>query len=448
MQKFSAICKLILLFIFMMASCKEKETPVVNNGEASLSSIELEYNGSIFNTQISGNNIILDRLLPYGATRLTIRSLNLAENCSSNFKAGDIFNLTSTTTPSMPFIISPIIVTNTNSKKTAAYEVQFNTSKYISVVGQYGLLQTNGNKIVDKNKNPVSLAGNSFYWSNNGWGGENYYKSQVVDWLALDWGTSIVRASMGVDDVGGYLQDKNGNIKKVKVIVDAALAKGLYVIIDWHTENAHKYQDEAVEFFTQMALLYGKNDNIIYEIFNEPLEISWSNTIKPYAEKVITAIRKIDPDNLIVVGTPTWSQRVDLAAADPITISTNIAYTLHFYTVYHKKELRDLATAAINKGLPIFVTEWGPIGYTQNDPEADLWMEWCKANMISHCAWAVNDKLEEWSIVKPGTYNLNNLFYNESKGDTLSVKLRTFWSDSSLTETGKLERKYIRSWVK
>jgi hypothetical protein len=68
--------------------------------------------------------------------------------------------------------------------------------------------------------------------------------------------------------------------------------------------------------------------------------------------------------------------------------------------------------------------------------------------MISHCAWAVNDKLEEWSIVKPGTYNLNNLFYNESKGDTLSVKLRTFWSDSSLTETGKLERKYIRSWLK
>ena len=50
--------------------------------------------------------------------------------------------------------------------------------------------------------------------------------------------------------------------------------------------------------------------------------------------------------------------------------------------------------------------------------------------MISHCAWAVNDKLEEWSIVKPGTYN---------------VKI---WSDSSLTETGKLERKYIRSWVK
>jgi len=107
-----------------------------------------------------------------------------------------------------------------------------------------------------------------------------------------------------------------------------------------------------------------------------------------------------------------------------------------------------VATAALNKGLPIFVTEWGPIGYTQNDPEADLWMEWCQANMISHCAWAVNDKLEEWSIVKPGTYNKNNMYTYEGLAPALSIRAKTFWSDSSLTETGKLERKYIRSWVK
>jgi endoglucanase len=436
-----SILLFILINIVLFTSCtKNDNTTVIENGEASISSLSFDYNGSIFSTKISGNTIILDRLLPYGTLSVHIQSIILGENCTSNLKVGDKLNQSNNG-------IS-IIVTNLLSKKTATYQLQLNTNNYSSVVDKYGLLQTIGNKIVDKNKAPVSLAGNSFYWSNNGWGGENYYKSAIVDWLALDWGTSIVRASMGVDDIGGYLQDKNGNIKKVKIIVDAALARGLYVIIDWHTENAHKYPDEAVDFFTQMALLYGNNDNIIYEIFNEPLEISWSNAIKPYAEKVITAIRKFDPDNLIVVGTPTWSQRVDLAAADPITISNNIAYTLHFYTVYHKKELRDLATAALNKGLPIFVTEWGPIGYTQNDPEAELWMEWCRTNMISHCAWAVNDKLEEWSIVKPGTYNLNNLYYNESKGDTLSLKQRTFWPDSSLTESGKLERKYIRSWVK
>jgi len=421
--KSKSINLVILSIAFIWTSCTKKETPtVISNGEASLNSIDFIYDGSIFNTKILGNNIILDRNLPYGAANATIQRFTLGENCTLKLKIGDKINVSNNGTE--------IIITNDSSKKTATYKVQLSTRNYISVVDKYGLLQTSGNKIVDKNRNPVSLAGNSFYWSNNGWGGENYYKPEFVSWLALDWGTSIVRASMGVDDIGGYLQDKKSNMAKVKVIVDAALANGLYVIIDWHTENAHKYPDEAVDFFTQMAMLYGKNDNIIYEIFNEPLEISWSNTIKPYAEKVITAIRKIDPENIIVVGTPTWSQRVDLAAADPITISNNIAYTLHFYTVYHNQGLRDIATAALNKGLPIFVTEWGPIGYTQNDPETDLWMEWCRVNMISHCAWAVNDKLEEWSIVKPGTYNIN------------------IWSDSNLTETGKLERKYIRSWVK
>ena len=41
----------------------------------------------------------------------------------------------------------------------------------------------------------------------------------------------------------------------------------------------------------------------------------------------------IDPDNLIPLGAPEWSQKVDLVAADPIIGYDNIAYTFHFYTV-------------------------------------------------------------------------------------------------------------------
>ena len=79
-----------------------------------------------------------------------------------------------------------------------------------------------------------------------------------------------------------------------------------------------------------MAKKYGKHPNIIYEIYNEPLKISWDTVIKPYAEKVIEAIRKIDKNNIIVVGTPHWSQDVDNASENPIKGYKNIAYTLHF----------------------------------------------------------------------------------------------------------------------
>lgn len=297
-----------------------------------------------------------------------------------------------------------------------------------TVVQIHGLLQQNGNKIVDKNNEPVSFAGNSFFWSNDNWGGERYYKAEVVSWLKNDWKTTIVRAAMGVEDPGGYLDNKTANKNRVKTIVDAAIDEGIYVIIDWHSHHAEDNTNEAALFFQEMANLYGEYDNVIYEIYNEPLDISWSTIIKPYAISIIAAIRSIDPDNLIVVGTPEWSQRVDLAAADPITGYSNIAYTLHFYSIHHQQWLRDRASAALESGIALFVTEWGSIGYSLVDSEANEWMAWCFTNKISHCNWAVNDKEEEWSILIPG------------------ASTTAGWSDDDLTKAGKLARNIIRNW--
>ena len=69
--------------------------------------------------------------------------------------------------------------------------------------------------------------------SSDGWGGEKYYRSEVVEWLKKDWNTTIVRAAMGVEDPSGYLQNKTANKDQVKIIVDAAIDQGLYIIIDW-----------------------------------------------------------------------------------------------------------------------------------------------------------------------------------------------------------------------
>ena len=50
-----------------------------------------------------------------------------------------------------------------------------------SIVDRHGLLRVMGNKIVNKNNIPISLAGNSFFWSNDNWGGERYYTSEAVE---------------------------------------------------------------------------------------------------------------------------------------------------------------------------------------------------------------------------------------------------------------------------
>lgn len=299
-------------------------------------------------------------------------------------------------------------------------------------VAVHGNLSVKGAKIVDKNNNAVSFAGNSYFWSNNGWGAEKYYNADVVKWLNDNWGATIIRAAMGVEDSGGYIGNPTDNKNRVKAVVNAAIAEGMYVIIDWHSHHAEDNQAAAIAFFKEMAQTYGNNPNVIYEIYNEPLQVSWSNTIKPYAEAVISEIRKIDPDNLIIVGTPTWSQDVDVAANDPITSSTNIAYTLHFYAATHKESLREKAQTAINKGIALMVTEWGTVEASGNGnvdvASTDAWMSFLATNDISHANWSITDKSEGASLLNPGASATGG------------------WSSSNLTASGTKVKSIIQNW--
>lgn len=291
-------------------------------------------------------------------------------------------------------------------------------------------LSVSGNKILAGGQ-PASFAGNSLFWSNTGWGGEKYYNAGAVAWLKNDWKSRIVRVAMGVDEGGGYLQDAAGNKARVKAVVDAAIANDLYVIIDWHSHHAEDYRSQAVAFFEEMARTYGRSNHVIYEVYNEPLNVSWSGTIKPYAQAVINAIRAIDPDNLIIVGTPNWSQDVDAASRDPLQ-GTNIAYTLHFYAGTHGQGLRDKAQTALNNGIPLFVTEWGSVSASGDgavaEAETAAWMDFLKARGISHANWALNDKSEGASALVPGA---------PAQGG---------WTAGQLTRSGTLAKQIISGW--
>ncbi len=298
-------------------------------------------------------------------------------------------------------------------------------------VSVHGALSVSGTHIVDQNNDIVSFAGNSFFWSNTGFGAEKYYTSGAVAWLQQDWKSTIVRAAMGVDEFGGYLSDPQGNKNRVKTIVDAAIENGMYVIIDWHSHHAEDYQADAIAFFEEMAQTYGDTPNVIYEIYNEPLQVSWSNTIKPYSEAVINAIRAIDPDNLIVVGSSNWSQDVDIASLDPI-VGNNIAYTLHFYAGTHGASLRQKAETAMNNGLALMVTEWGTVNANGDGgvdvASTDQWMMFLDIHGISHCNWSVHDKREGASILQPGA---------DPNGG---------WALSDLTTSGLLVKEIVENW--
>ena len=303
-----------------------------------------------------------------------------------------------------------------------------------SPVTNHGALTVNGTYIEDQHGDVVCFAGNSLFWSNTNWGAEPFYNPSLVNWLKNDWNCSIVRASMGVGpESGGYFDDPIGNQERVETIVNAAIDEDIYVLIDWHSHDAHNQQNEAIAFFESMAELYGDYDNVIYEIYNEPLNVSWSDVIKPYCESVIAAIREIDPDNLIVVGTPNWSQDVDVASQDPISAYDNIVYTIHFYAGTHGQWLRDKVSIAINNGLALFCTEWGTVNANGdgavNEIETEAWMEYFCEHKISHLNWHIHDKNEGSATLVNGA--------NPFGG----------WSPSDLTESGSLVKSIVSEWA-
>jgi len=258
-----------------------------------------------------------------------------------------------------------------------------------TAVQVHGQLRVARGRIVDESGKPVRLRGMSLFYSQ--WG-EAFYNARAVQWLAEDWNATVVRATMGVEH-GGYLSDPDAEREKIEAVVQAAIAAGIYVIIDWHDAHAHDHIDVAGRFFDEMAEKYGSHPNVLFEPYCEPEDKDWSATIKPYHEALVKVIRKHTP-NMIIIGTPHWDQYVDVAANDPVN-DTNLAYALHFEAPVHGEWLRQKVSAVLEQRVAIFVSGWtmgnsserGSIDFRA----AQVWMDFLANHSISDVNWALFD---------------------------------------------------------
>ena len=321
-----------------------------------------------------------------------------------------------------------------------------------SPVAKYGQLKVVGAQVQSEKTNAaVQLRGMSFGWTSDITAESMpraYYNERVVAWLAADWRVSLVRAAMGVSDKDGpnqapgqpYKGSENTHKNIVKTLVNAAIWQGIYVIIDWHSHNATGELNEARPFFREMAGIYKDYPNVIYEIYNEPINDGW-DAIKTYANSVISEIRAVDPKNLIIVGTPQYSSQIGQAASSPLS-ATNIAYAMHFYCDHGEGYIPFTNTTTI----PIFASEFG-ISKSSGDGtcsqynngdgygETDTWLDKLDARKVSWANWQVNNRNESSSILKmPGP------------GADISRLHKGKWTDNDLSDRGKWIRSRLRDY--
>ena len=309
--------------------------------------------------------------------------------------------------------------------------------KKVGPVSYYGAIHTSGGKIIGaKNNQEAMLRGMSLFWSDAT--GLPYYKKDVISWAVDNLKMDVFRFAMGITCYSSTQQKSNGCVDSadslfngysyasapesymatVDKMVEAAIENDVYIILDWHSHRAEHEKTMAKTFFSAVSKKYANVPNVIYEVYNEPVNTSWG-TIQSYASEIIGEIRK-NTENLALVGTPSWSQLTNYGGVS----GTNVGYVFHFYAGTHKVgSFGSRITAAKNSGSPVFITEWGTVnadGAGSADQSAtNDWINFMEQNKISNCNWSLrqtngketsgmfegNDELSSQGLLEKATYS-------------------------------------------
>lgn len=277
-----------------------------------------------------------------------------------------------------------------------------------------------GNELVDGDGNTLRLLGvnrSSFeYACAQGWGfNEGYTDASSIAAMA-SWGINVVRIPLneacwlGLSSVD---RDYRGHLYRDEVIayVQRLHDAGLYVILDLHW-NAPGSQpalgqrvmadaDHSPAFWKSVAKTFLADTAIIFDVYNEPHDISWSCWKKGCKtsggwkaagmQKLVDAIRKTGNTQPIMLGGNGWAG--DLTGWlqwKPKDRENALVVSVHNYNFGScvTEACWDGEIAPVAAQVPVVT---GELGEDDCDHSyVDDYMDWADAHGISYLGWTWN----------------------------------------------------------
>lgn len=265
---------------------------------------------------------------------------------------------------------------------------------------------------------------------------------QLADFLAMrSWGMNTVRIPLS----SAFWANLDGDCPTYHQTVEAAVsnaeAAGLYVILDLHWTAPFTLPQDAfggggqypmpdtekdVAFWQDIATLYHSDPAVIFELFNEPHNVSWDTwywgglVSTPIYDGVsaedqtgsyqaigmqdlVNKVRAIAPDNLISISGVYWGYDLSGLSNGYALQGNNIVYSTHPYD-YGDKQLINWpgAFGDISDQMATISTEFG--SYDCQSDYISQAISYFEEHMMSWIAW-------DWS---PGACSDPSLLVNWS----------------------------------
>ena len=179
------------------------------------------------------------------------------------------------------------------------------------------------------------------------------------------WYTRVVRFPVypnAIDGQPGWIANPDAYFNNhLDPAIQNCISKQIYCIIDWHYIS--DYTSSTIDtttraFWSYVAPRYANTPNVIFELYNEPINPDNWSTWKATAQPWVNLIRSFAPNNLILIGGPRWSQNLSSAASDPF-VGSNLVYVAHIYPQHGGQSTWDSWFGNAANSVPFFITEWG-----------------------------------------------------------------------------------------